>query len=175
MISTRLELIGLLPKNSIAAECGVAEGNFSFDLLQNGVGKLYSVDAWKTIEGVTGDGNFPQEWHDKNYDTAKKRLSKFGDKSIILRGLTFEMAKEVPDNTLDLLYLDAAHYKEGVKADLEAWYPKVKSGGIVAGHDYLNKAYGVFDAVNEFIYGITEIITIPENNNNDASFYFIKP
>ena len=176
MIKHRIELLTLLPLGAVMAEVGVAEGNFSNDLLSDGkLSTLYSVDLWGTIEGVTGDGNFPQEWHDKNYESAKQKLEKFGKRSIILRGMSVKMAEHIEDGSLDAVYLDAAHYKEGVKADLEAWYPKVKSGGIVAGHDYLNLDYGVFEAVGEFTAALgIGGFQIPENNINDASFYFIK-
>lgn len=179
-IKHRIELVKLLPENSVAAEVGVAEGNFSYDLLEAGVGKLYSVDNWDHIPGVTGDGNFDQSFHDRNYEQAKARLSKFGERSIMLKGMSVQMAQKIPDNSLDLAYLDGPHYESGVLADLMAYYPKVKSGGIIAGHDYLNvEDYGVNKAVNDFVKNILnkdiEIITIPENNIKDASFYFIKP
>ena len=88
------------------------------------------------------------------------------------------MAVHIPDKSLDMVYLDAAHYEDGVLADLKVYYPKVKPGGIIAGHDYLNPDYGVKEAVNFFIkYLIKRDISveiIPENNIEDASFYFIK-
>ena len=202
MIQHRINLVTLLPSDAIAAEVGVAEANFSNDLLDASfwiveepligivdwesnhlpkhkeyfIKTLYSVDAWRKIENVTGDGNYDQYWHDKNYESAKEKLSKYGERSVILRGLSVEMANEVRDNTLDLLYLDGAHFKVGVASDLDTWYPKVKSGGIVAGHDYLNLDYGVYEAVGEFTSALgIEVFQIPENNINDASFYFIKP
>jgi len=188
-IKHRIELVKLLPKKSIAAEVGVAEGNFSFDLLEAGVGVLYSIDNWRHIPGVTGDGNFPQDFHDKNYETAKERLSKYGYRSLIFKGLSVDMAAQIPDNSLELVYLDGAHYYSGVLADLKAYYPKLKPGGIMAGHDYLNPDYGVKQAVEAFIFEERIITTEPfaavassprinvieENNYRDASFYFIKP
>lgn len=179
-IKHRIELVKLLPENSVVAELGVAEGNFSNDLLEAGVGILYSVDNWGHIPHVTGDGNFPQDFHDANYKAATEKLSKFGYRSLIFKGLTVGVASRIPDNFLDMVYLDAAHYYDGVISDLVSWYPKVKPGGIISGHDYLNvEDYGVNKAVNDFVKNILnkdiEIITIPENNIKDASFYFIKP
>ena len=84
----RIDLVKLLPENSMVAEIGVAEGNFSCDLLDAGVGVLYSIDAWETIDGVTGDGNFPQHWHDNNFNIASKRLSEYGYRSRIIKKLS---------------------------------------------------------------------------------------
>lgn len=158
-----------------AAEVGVAEGNFSKDLLNMGFTKLYMIDNWATIEGVKGDANFGQEWHDANFEKAKQQVLLFGDKAVILKGLTKEMASQIPDNSLSLVYLDAGHDYTSVWHDLKAYLPKLKVGGIMAGHDYLNTAYGVHDAVNDFLKGTgIEINLIPEDKNEDAGFWFIK-
>lgn len=178
-IKHRIELVKILPKNSVGVEVGVAQGLFSSDLLEQGLGVLYSVDNWEHIPGVTGDGNSSPKWHLSNFVAAKQRLSKYGERSIILKGMSVQMADKIPDNSLDLVYLDGAHYTSGVLADLNAYYPKLKSGAVMAGHDWLNtEDYGVNDAVNRFVSGLNlgiEVFTIPENNIKDASFYFVKP
>lgn len=167
-IRYRLELIKLmddLPK--VAAEIGVAEGRFSVDMLRWGLDRLYLVDAWRTIDGI-GDGRSPQDWHDANYGEAKKKMEEFGDRAVILRGLSVEMAKQVPDNSLGLLYIDADHSYTGVKEDLRAWMPKVVNGGIIAGHDYFNFA-GVKRAVEKYKPHI-----LNENKAEDAGYWFVK-
>ena len=172
MIKYRSDLYKLLPDDSVIAELGTAEGYFAADMLRWEVTKkLYVVDNWATIHDQSGDGNNPQEWHDKNYQDAMARLA-FGNGRVeVLRGISWNMAKEVPDESLDLLYVDCCHTYKCVMNDLHAWVPKVKPGGIVAGHDFLNKAYGVYQAVVDFGKGFT---VIPENKNEDAGFYFIK-
>lgn len=54
------------------------------------------------------------------------------------------------DNSLDYVFLDGDHNYEGIKADLIAWYPKLKSGALFAGHDYEPPFPGVIRAVKEF-------------------------
>lgn len=178
MIKHRSQLYTLIQSQDLThlpcAEIGVAEGYFSSDMLAWGIPKLYMVDNWGHIKGVTGDGNFKQSWHDLNYMKAVKRIQKFGEKAVILRGLSTKMATLVADNSLALVYLDANHSYEGVLADLEAWLPKLVTGGIMAGHDYLSKDYGVEKAVKEFCKGRFAPITIPEIKTEDAGFYFIK-
>lgn len=61
----------------------------------------------------------------------------------------------IPHHSLDFVYLDARHDYESVVEDLEAWFDKVRPGGILAGHDYLDGVhpagvFGVKTAVDEF-------------------------
>lgn len=52
---------------------------------------------------------------------------------------------------IDFLYVDADHGYDGVRADLEAWVPHVKLGGLIVGDDYRNALYpGVKEAWDEF-------------------------
>ena len=172
----RIQLIDYLKELNLplnVAEVGVAEGRFSFDILSKGVNMLFLVDNWGYIESQTGDGNFCQEWHEKNLSDCIERLKEFKN-AIYLRGLSHKMAMSIPDNSLGLVYLDAAHDYQNVKNDLRAWLPKLVDGGIMAGHDYLNRAYGVEKAVDEFCKGKYKVNVIHENNPDDASFYFIK-
>ena len=60
-----------------------------------------------------------------------------------------EGASLYKDESIDFVFIDANHVYEAVREDLKAWYPKVKSGGIIAGHDYYND-YGVKRAVDEY-------------------------
>lgn len=54
-----------------------------------------------------------------------------------------------PDEYFDFIYIDGDHEYEGIKADLDNWYPKVKKGGVLAGDDYAPKYPGVIQAVDE--------------------------
>ena len=46
---------------------------------------------------------------------------------------------DVPDGSLDFVYIDANHEQTFVTQDLRAWHPKVRAGGIMSGHDYIVK------------------------------------
>lgn len=171
-MKSRSELYKILPENAVVAEIGCAEMLFSRDILDNWkVSKLYLVDNWGKIEGQTGDGNSENEWHTKNFKDGLKRIEPFKDRAVILRGISWDQAINVPDEALDCVYIDCCHSYECVKRDLAAWIPKVKKGGVIAGHDINNSAYGVRQAVGEVT---AHWIIIPENGL-DASFYFFKP
>ena len=74
-----------------------------------------------------------------------------GPRFKLFRGESIETAAQFVDGGFDWVYIDADHHYENVKRDIEAWYPKVRAGGIVAGHDYVDYLdMGVIRAVNEF-------------------------
>jgi hypothetical protein len=176
-IQYRRELVDLLRHLNlplIGVEVGVAEANFSRDLLAAGMDKLFLVDTWQHIPKVKGDGNSHQSWHDQNFAKAKRQVKPFGDKAVFLRGKSVEMAAKVPDESLSLVYIDADHSYEGVMGDLQAWFPKVVKGGVVAMHDFENSAYGVKQAAQDFCKGKYQLIPIPEDKQEDAGAYFIK-
>lgn len=171
-IETRADLHRLLPPNAVIAEVGVAEGRFSLQMLGWGASMLYLVDTWAPIPGATGTGGFPAEWHEKNWRVMQDNIEPFRDRVTILRGKSIDMASAVPDGSLDLLYLDGDHSYEGVTIDLTVWTPKVKPGGIVAGHDYLNPAYGVRRAVLDFPnHGMVTVIPEPQAPEGAGFWY----
>lgn len=177
-IQSRNELIPFLKTLNvplIVAEVGVAEGRFSADLLAQQVDHLYIIDRWACVNTQKGDGGFPQEWHDKNFAEMKEKISKWKNYTI-LKMDSVEAATNIADNSLGLVYLDADHSYEGFIRDISTYYNKVCKGGIIAGHDVLNNDYGVGKGLIEFCteHNISCHI-IPENEPNNASFYFIKP
>src|SRR3990167_445478 len=158
-----------------AAEIGVAEGNFSAEILKWPVRFpiVYMVDRWMNIPSAFGDSANSQGWHDKNFQRAKEQVRGFGDRTVILRGESIRMADYVPVCSLSLLYIDADHSYDGVMGDLRVWESKVILGGVVALHDYENEGYGVKKAVREFcqVRGY-QIYLLPEDQPCDAGAYF---
>jgi hypothetical protein len=141
------------------AEIGVKLGQFSEYLLDHWKGRLlYSVDPWREFgrEEYHDDDNVAQQQQDRNFEVTRTRLARFGARSAILRMTSEEAAREIADAALDFVYLDARHDYASVKEDIGLWYPKVKPGGALAGHDYLegtigDTVFGVKPAVDEFV------------------------
>lgn len=174
-IKHRSELNQLLPENPVTVELGVAEGLFSRDILRDWKPKLhYMVDLWETFP-LPGDVGSEQKWHDSNYENVLKLVEPFTNYKII-KGHTVSVSGHVPDNSVDLVYIDACHSYECVRDDINAWWDKVKSGGVMAFHDYEMSHYGVKQAVAEFAYAHRlNVELIPENSMQDAGAYMIKP
>ena len=75
---------------------------------------------------------------------------KYPDRLITLNMRTTEAARAVPDGSLDFVFIDADHSYDAVAADIAAWRGKVRSGGILCGHDYGHVRFpGVKRAVDE--------------------------
>lgn len=161
VIPSRLELPFLLNARHLtgsAVEIGVDEGVFSAYLLEYWQGrKLISVDPWLEMppDEYTDTCNTSQTSMEEKYETTRRRLSSFGERSEIWRSTSAEAAARVDPGSLDFVYLDARHSYEGVTEDLNAWFPLVRAGGLLAGHDYndgvfVEGVHGVRSAVDEF-------------------------
>jgi cephalosporin hydroxylase len=79
-----------------------------------------------------------------------------------IRMASVEAASTYQDQSLDFVFIDAAHDYKNVMADLTAWYPKVKAGKLMAGHDYNFKT--VKKAVDEFA-GIHSLEVRPDGHS----------
>jgi hypothetical protein len=125
------------------AELGVQNGLYSEQLLKHwpSCERLYLIDIWKQQENYFDGANVPQHLQDRAYANTMQKVSPFGNKTVvILRMFTTEAAKHIPDDSLDFVYVDARHDYCGVMEDLQNYYPKLKVGGYMAGHDYKTAA-----------------------------------
>lgn len=121
----------------VGAEIGVDKAQFSEHILGGSkLELLYCIDCWMD--------DFGSKYKPKEYDPvglnrmeeARKRISKFERRYVLMRDTSANASLQIPDESLDFCYIDGDHSLEGIYTDLYAWTPKVKSGGIVAGHDY---------------------------------------
>lgn len=183
-IKYRTELGKLLEHYGLkgdAIELGNAEGRHAEVLIsQPAIEKLYLIDAHKQLAQI-GDGSYATEWHENNWKEIHERVEPFKEKAVFLRGLTSEMIKQIPDDSLVLGYVDADHTFNGCFNDLVNLYPKIKKGGIIACHDYLNLSvqYGVNQAVTLFLlqngYAQNELhLTEEDGDKSMVSCWWIK-
>ena len=84
---------------------------------------------------------------DKYEEIAKENLKDFSDRFVLIKQDSSEAAKEITEE-LDFVLIDGDHSKEGIEADLEAYYPLIKSGGYVFIHD--TNAISVMDGIKAF-------------------------
>lgn len=153
IIKTRNDLLDLLPKNLKIAELGIFKAEFSEIILEKmNPSELFLVDIFPT-EMMSGDkdgNNIVNVNLEKMYDQI---VDKFRSNEVVkvIKSYTTDFLNTLEDEYLDVVYIDADHSYDGVKKDLELSFKKVKTGGIIMGHDYTNAMFpGVVSAVDEF-------------------------
>jgi hypothetical protein len=138
---TRVDLADLFAAcgATTGAEIGVERGEYSETLLlANPQLSLLCVDAWRAYKGYRE--HVTQAKLDVFYEATCQRLAPYP--ATIVRAFSVDAARAVPDRSLDFVYLDAAHDLRSVIVDLAVWTPKVKAGGLIAGHDYGRSSVG---------------------------------
>lgn len=134
----------------IGAEIGVAFGGHAESLLKIPITKLYGVDPYLHLENYNDPMNLPQPEFDQLYQYTLERLSPFAERYQHIRKSSIDAVNDIAGE-IDFVYVDADHTFQGVVRDLTAWFPKVKVGGIIGGHDYGHPNFpGVKRAVDEF-------------------------
>lgn len=181
------ELLNALGFCGVGVEVGVQEGLFSEHFLQRWCGRLLlSVDCWtEQPKGVYLDAsNVSQSEQERLYRATLQRLGRYGAKSQVWRMFSADAAQRVPNRSLDFCYLDARHDYQGVMDDLTAWFPKMRSGSLMAGHDYVHAFPGfqVKAAVTRFfaplgmtIHVIHDTIPAPGYANASPSWFVLIP
>ena len=90
------------------------------------------MDAWRDLPGYEEE----HHGHEQNYEITMAKMCEFPGHYEVVRELSLAAAAKFADESLDFVYLDADHSYESVKADLNAWNPKIRTGGLFAGDDY---------------------------------------
>lgn len=153
--------------NLRAVEVGAYMGESTSMLASSGLfrGGITVVDTWGI--GIA-DGNLPDvlpvpsgttrdqydwDWVQKEFETNIRPFTnpKSLCKVSIIRGESHRVLDEFDDGSLDFIYIDADHRYMPVVRDIELYLPKLKKGGIIAGHDYCDYWQSVVDAVHDTV------------------------
>lgn len=85
---------------------------------------------------LAGLQNFPAAKMTQQMEVARAITEEFGDRRELVKGISTDVAPTFEDGTFDWIYIDALHTGEALIQDLESWYPKLKSGGLISGDDF---------------------------------------
>lgn len=167
----------------ITAEVGCGYGQHSKQILRDtNVEKHYMVDQYKFYpndgfsEGIQSiqSSQTLDEKFDDFCQIVQNQVSEFGNRCTFIRKPSIEAAKDISDNSLDAVFVDANHEFKYVLEDLYAWYEKVKAGGVMAGDDYWME--DVKRAVHFFATDKNlEIHFRIKEGTAYKIFYFVKP
>jgi hypothetical protein len=164
---------------TVGAEIGVELGAFSKQLIQDNPDlKLYCIDFWKAyIYKGTGPirSGKSQPRQDSYYERAKVKLAPYNCE--IIKDSSMSAVKGFADESLDFVYIDAAHDYDHVKEDIREWSKKVRMGGIVSGHDYAvfpSGNDGIIRAVDEWVKENDIDLIVLDDKKRSPSWYYIK-
>jgi len=161
--NSRAFLLDRMPKNSVCAEIGVFRGDFSAQIIKVvSPSILHLIDPWtfQPAEAYKNAWYGGQKGRDQNHLDSIYRFVNSRFAGEIRSGLvrihrvpSGEACLQFDDEYFDWVYIDGDHRYEFVKQDFESFFPKVKTGGFIAGDDYHRPGWwndGVRKAVDEF-------------------------
>lgn len=108
---------------------------------------FYVVDTWK---GSDESEHKKDKDIDRLFEVFTENMQKVDGYYKPMQMTSVEASLQFENCSIDFLYLDASHDFKSVYQDLEYWFPKVKRGGYIAGHDYTKHWPGVVQAVDKF-------------------------
>lgn len=150
----------------VGAEIGVAHGELSKLICEiNPQVKLIAVDAWASYDEY-GDYKLSKtfEYMENHYRETMRNYIKRG-RCEIIKKFSMDALADVPDESLDFVFIDANHQMPFVKDDIDGWAKKVRPGGIVSGHDYVR--------IKRVKWGVKEAIQGHVKENNIENWYVI--
>jgi len=149
------EQLSNLPGKGV--EVGVWKGELSAVLLQQfPTLHLAMVDLWGELEGSSMHAKDSSSTAMTEARLAACSNTHFAqERRVLLQGISWEMAGRFKDRSLDFAFIDADHFYDSVIRDILSFFPIVRIGGIIGGHDYngqgdRRKGWGVKRAVDEF-------------------------
>lgn len=144
-------IVDRFPTNSHFVEVGTWKGMsaayMAVEIINSGKNiKFDCVDTWDFVPSQT---EIPEDQFENLYETFLNNIEPVKHQIKPVKALSWDGANYYTDESLDFIFIDAAHDYESVKKDINAWFPKLKIGGIIAGHDY-TWCDDVKKAVHEF-------------------------
>jgi predicted O-methyltransferase YrrM len=134
-------------------EVGVAFGSMSIWLVRMLPDlTLTAIDSWCEYDQDDGLNPIMKTFGDDVCAWANHRIQHEASGRInVMRMMSVEAAQHVGDESQDFVFIDADHRYQSVRDDLAAWIPKVRTGGVICGHDYATGFPGVMRAVDEIL------------------------
>lgn len=135
-------------KDHVGIEIGTCRGESAYHILQNcpNVKKLYTIDPYLEFEDWVG--TIPQATLDKNREIATENLKKFGSRVEMIHKKSSDAMDKFLPHSVDFLFVDGDHSKDGTRDDLVNYFKFVKPGGIIMGHDH--NLLTVREGISEF-------------------------
>ncbi|MBP6311364.1 MAG: class I SAM-dependent methyltransferase [Flavobacteriales bacterium] len=169
VVLDRKAFLEALPKGGVVAEAGVDHGDFSEMILAiTEPERLHLIDVWSSARYHGGLEKIVRDKFAKEISSGQVQLD---------LGLSTDVLPKYRDGEFDWIYIDTDHGYTVTAAELELARTKVRSGGILAGHDFSTcnwdggVRYGVVEAVHEFCVKYDwELILLTHETDRFLSF-----
>jgi hypothetical protein len=121
------------------AEVGVWRGAYSSAMLRDcpGISTYYLIDPWRKLADWNKPLNVSPDKFNDAYSEAMAAVAFAGSRVVVLRGTTLEVSDQIPDGSLDAVYIDGDHTLRGITIDLIRLLPKLRPDGLLCGDDYV--------------------------------------
>jgi len=175
-LKDRVELADLLNERLLlgtAVEIGTLRADYAAAFLARWNGKrLVTVDPFVgNLENYDDTCNTPDRSGDR--EIAYNALKGYRERAIMLRDTSEEAVKLFADGCLDFCYIDGNHAL--VDQDIKLWWPKMKSGGLFAGHDWDSWHQYVIPALEDFTKREEVAVRLIPASNVSGSWFAWKP
>lgn len=138
----------------LIVEVGSWMGRSTRAIVDNTDGYVYAVDTWNGSDELVHREKLANKSADWLYDQFCYNMADATHEVHAYRTTSLQAAKEfylLDHPKFDMIFLDASHDYENVKADILAWKPLLAENGLLCGHDYSPYWPGVIRAVNELL------------------------
>jgi len=160
-VETREELYLEIPKGGVGAELGTCKGLNAINLFFiTKPSTMFLVDLWseETPDGILWPRvEDPSLWYDDHTALITNIFEEEinNERVVLIKDFSYKFFNDLPDDSLDWVYLDSDHQYKVISRELSLSIKKVKKGGYIMGHDYANVpnfwGSSVIRAVNERI------------------------
>jgi predicted O-methyltransferase YrrM len=189
-ISSRNQFGDLLTERGLtghAVEVGTHRGEFAATLLSTWSGKLYCVDPWDNLPEYIEQAKFLDgggQDREADYEIVKELVAPYSDRVLLMRCTSEVAFRTFEDNSLDFVYIDGNHDADYVNLDLRTWWPKLRQGGLLAGHDIVCPGPAAIDnwgkSIQPAVFRFAQqqkvdVYLVVEESGLPWSYYLVKP
>ena len=155
-------------------EVGVLNGQTTIGLLGALPNlRMWCVDPYAALSQEVYHTNCCREWTqerwDEEYTAVLKRFQPYDGRVMLLRTLSKDAMAEFDDESFDFIFIDANHGYDYVSQDIPGWWPKLRQGGIMFGHDYH------YDDVKQAVQEFSDAHKLYITEEEDSVWWARKP
>lgn len=156
---------------SIAVEIGTHQAVYAEQIARNWPGTLCLVDPYDGPHKVYFPNTKETKTREEDYEIAQERMKGYNNVRFI-KDQSVNASTRFGPSSVDLVYIDGLHDVLNIVRDFAVWFPKVKVGGVIAGHDFYYYHHTVVAAIHLLanFYGQS----IEKTEEECASWYMIK-